>query len=82
MDKVQFFTNFCKYFFFLAIIEKIIIYDYYEAYKIIGMGAYGVVCSGKNSRNNEFVAIKKVIKLMIFHNKHKIKDKKCFLGFN
>ena len=50
-----------KNFFWIAIIERLFLYDYYEAYKIIGMGAYGVVCSGKNSRTNEFVAIKKVI---------------------
>ena len=69
MHKVNFYLKIFilfYFFFFLkklkkkAIIERLLIYDYYEAYKIIGMGAYGVVCSGKNNLTNQFVAIKKV----------------------
>lgn len=34
--------------------------DIYEPIKAIGRGAYGVVCSARNTRTGEKVAIKKV----------------------
>ena len=36
------------------------IYEHYELIRTIGQGAYGIVCSAKNNKDNSFVAIKKV----------------------
>jgi len=39
--------------------EKFLVYDYYQPIKILGHGAYAVVCEAKDLRNGQKVAIKK-----------------------
>ena len=36
------------------------VYDKFEYIKLIGQGAYGVVCAANNKQNNTKIAIKKV----------------------
>ena len=42
-------------------IESVTVYEFYNVERIIGVGAYGIVCSALNLLTHEKVAIKKVI---------------------
>ncbi len=59
MLKKNFLNGFLLFYIFSKGVE-FVIYDYYILHKVVGIGAYGIVCSGLDKRNNQPIAIKKV----------------------